>query len=177
MTKQSQQLVLLFFIGVLVGVSVTKIVLGGGDSVSPDAQSGAEKDALVTAVDSKDTLSRPKDFPMPPTVPNNTRVNLSVLDQKAGQTVQVTSVSVSATSWIAIYEEMGGKPGSILGAVRVVEGDRFAVVPLLRPEGLTANRTYFAVVLPDNGDGQFDHKSDTPPLSPDNVVMVKFRAL
>ena len=179
MSKQSQQLVLIFVIGILAGVAITKFGMGE----TPADMSGEQvpKRASTTAMMMESTkgeqMRSASTFPLSPSVPKNIRAQLSVADQVASANVFIASVKVDVPTWVAIYEEQSGVPGSILGAKKVHMGDAATVVPLLRIEGLRTGRTYFAVLLPDNGDGLFDRSSDTPPLSPEKVVMVSFVAL
>ncbi len=175
MTKQSQKLALMFGIGALVGVALAHLLNSGAPKMEVEMLPMTPSTTAVAMGDTAPTLSSARAFPLPPTVPMNTRVGLSVLDQTASSAVMVAQVAVTAPSWVAVYEDTAGTPGAILGAKKVVPGETFTVVPLLREEGTQGGKTYFAVVLPDNGDGAFDHKSDTPPLTPDLVVMVKFQ--
>jgi len=78
---------------------------------------------------------------------------VSVSSQSAGDSVLVSSATVSAPSWIAVREE-----GWILGAGRVDESVENKLVPLLR--ATEAGKTYEVVMYIDDGDLQFDHLSD-----------------
>lgn len=115
-------------------------------------------------------------FPLPPSVPLNTRVGLSVPDQPAGKTVAVQNLSIAGTKWVAIYDDHDGKPGLILGATRLHEGNETATVDLLRPEGTISGGIYYAAILNDDGDEEFNRLTDLPPLSPDKVTIVRFIA-
>jgi hypothetical protein len=95
-----------------------------------------------------------------------------VLDQPQGDSVAVSGLAIVVTKWIAIYDEQDGKPGWILGAARVHEGDTTATVDLLRAD--VAERTYYAAILNDDGDSVFNRLTDLPPLSPEKVTVVRF---
>lgn len=80
---------------------------------------------------------------------------VSVVDQLAGTTVAVESVTVPPPGvWVAVREVTGRNLGNVLGAVRV-DGPKSAVsVPLLR--ATEPNRPYAIQLYRDDGDGSFD---------------------
>lgn len=181
MTKQSQQLVLMLIIGALIGYASFK-VFNGPTNTSTEAN-GTTPTGVATTTDvldatkEKSTLSSGHQFPLPPSVPANKRAGLAVADQVASHTVAVSGLSVENTSWVAIYDKRDGVPGSILGAQKVNLGESDVIVELLRPEGTVAGAEYYAAILPDNGDGQFDRLTDLPPFSPEKTVIVSWKAL
>lgn len=179
MTKQTQKLFLMLIIGIFLGATAVNIFTrdsAGVELVPASTPSDVLDDGDSQIPPSAQEVSRAKDFPLPPSVPKNTRVGLSVLDQAAGKTVLVTEVSVENISWVAIYEDKSGQPGSILGASKVKVGETSTLVELLRPEGTLSGHKYYATVLEDNGDGEFSRLTDLPPFSPDKVVIVSFVA-
>jgi hypothetical protein len=113
-------------------------------------------------------------WPLPPAIPANLRVGLSVADQPAAPAVNVAGLSLTEMHWIGIYDDRDGHPGFIMGAKRVHPGDTLATVELLRPTAQGGK--YYAVILTDDGDDTFNRLQDIPPQSPDKVVMVSFRA-
>ncbi|MDO8520899.1 MAG: hypothetical protein Q7S52_02175, partial [bacterium] len=150
---------------------------GGFSRGDDNDASTAEQLVTDTTGDSATpSLSGSSGFPLPPSIPNNTRVGLSVSDQSAGKTVTVEGLAVSGTKWVAIYDDNGGRPGWILGARRVHEGDMTATIELLRPEGVVVGGVYYAAILNDDGDDTFNRLTDLPPLSPDKVTIVRWRA-
>jgi len=166
-------------IGVLIGVSVVMISTRGGwlrDGENDASTAESMNTPETPVVTSQDSLTAaPGDFPLPPSIPDNTRVGLSALDQLHGKTIAVGGLAVLGTKWVAIYDDHGGKPGWILGAGRVHEGDTGIVVELLRQEGTVAGGIYYAAILNDDGDDVFNRLTDLPPLSPDKVTIVRFR--
>jgi len=78
--------------------------------------------------------------------------------QAAGKSVTVTKVSVSAATWIVIYENNAGKPGNALGARLFFPENQSGTVGLLR--ATVAGNSYFAVKQVDNGDRKFSLKGD-----------------
>ena len=143
---------------------------GGSELSTP---SGVEDEAMVPSATSTATISSSAAlFPIPPSIPANTRVGLSVFDQPQGDSVAVSGLAIVGTKWIAIYDEQDGKPGWILGAARVHEGDTTATVDLLRAD--VAGGTYYAAILNDDGDSVFNRLTDLPPLSPEKVTVVRF---
>lgn len=179
MTKQTQQLILMLVIGIFIGTAAVKAFSrssAGDENITSTTASTTGSNSATDISASEQAVSPAKQFPLPPSVPANSRVGITVLDQAAGRTVLVSAVSVTETSWVAIYEEKDGKPGSILGAQKVNSGDKITAVELLRPEGTLAGGRYFAAILPDDGDGQFNRLTDLPPFSPEKVVIVSFIA-
>lgn len=81
--------------------------------------------------------------------------SISVLDQSAGGTVTVESVTVPPPGvWVAVREVIAGDLGNVLGAVRV-SGPRSGItVPLLRET--ESGRSYVVQLYRDDGNGIFD---------------------
>lgn len=84
---------------------------------------------------------------------------VSADDQPAGMSVSVT-VKAEKDVWVAVHEDTGGKPGSILGAQLFTKGTATGKVDLLRR--LMAGRKYYAMLHADDGDRKFDHMKDMP---------------
>lgn len=180
MTKQTQQLVLMLVIGVLIGTSAVMVwKLKGGQtdvSVNESARStpsGATTTPPLESSVTPTTISQ-SSWPLPPEIPANLRVGLSVADQPASDVVNISGLTLSEIHWIGIYDDRDGHPGFIMGAKRVHPGDTLATVELLRPT--TTGGKYYAVILTDDGDDTFNRLQDLPPQSPDRVVMVSFVA-
>lgn len=165
-------------IGIFIGTAVVKVFSSrrAEAPVVASTPSTTNENTAGSLPASEQVLSAAKQFPLPPSVPQNSRVGVTVADQLAGKIVSVSGVNVSEVSWVAIYESVEGKPGSILGAQKVNIGDTSAIVELLRAEGTLQGKSYFAAILPDNGDGQFNRLTDLPPFSPEKVVIVSFLA-
>ena len=88
-----------------------------------------------------------------------TAYEVSATDQGAGDIVIVDSVTVPKTAWVAVRENNYDVMGRILGAQKVTPGTHYAVsVELLRPTA--PNVMYATVLYEDNGDDQFDFKTD-----------------
>jgi hypothetical protein len=180
MKKRTRDLVLMLLIGVLFGASIATLWRSRGESLEM-GDNASTPDTVVSkngipGATSTASLSPTSVFPLPPSIPANTRVGLSVSNQPAGKMVTVSNLSVQGTKWVAIYDERDGRPGWILGATRVHEGDTDTIVNLLRPEGTVKGNTYFAAILNDDGDGEFNRLTDLPPLSPDKITIVYWRA-
>ncbi|GEM_PF-2784084 len=76
--------------------------------------------------------------------------NVIVRDQAAGTSISVAQVDLKDGGWIAIHEDISGKPGPILGAAYFAAGQTLnGAVPLLRPT--IAGNSYLAVVHFDTG--------------------------
>ena len=177
MTKQTQRLYLMLVVGILIGVSLVMVTRTSAPEITTSS-------TLSGATSTDDILLRSEALKqevitsaLPPLaqIPNNLRVGLTVEDQSAGRTVTINSLDVVGSQWIAIYDDKDGRPGWILGAARVREGEKTSVVELLRPEGTISGHAYYAAILNDDGDDEFNRLTDLPPLSPEKIVIVKFK--
>ncbi|MEK7541535.1 MAG: hypothetical protein AAB533_01670 [Patescibacteria group bacterium] len=99
---------------------------------------------------------------------------VSANDQPAGNTVSVV-VKAEKDIWVAVHEDTGGKPGSILGAQLFAKGTSTGAVDLLRR--LMAGRKYYVMLHADDGDRLLDLAKDTPIIGSDgSVIMDAFTA-
>lgn len=179
MSKSTRELVLMLVIGILIGWSLVMTwnardgFWGGADSSTPSETVATGLPATTT----NESIASGGEFPLPPSIPSNTRVGLTVLDQPAGKTVTVSGLEIPAgTKWVAIYDDKNGRPGWILGAARAHAGNTSAVVELLRAEGTISGQTYYAALHNDDGDDTFNRLTDLPPLTPEKVIVVRFMA-
>lgn len=86
--------------------------------------------------------------------------NLTVVNQPAGDSVNISSVNVGDTTWIAVREDNNGELGNILGARLVYQGSTDDVsVELLR--ATEPGKIYHVVLYKDDGDRLFDQKLDS----------------
>ncbi|GEM_PF-3032431 len=180
MTKQTRQLIMMLIIGVLIGTITVKILTNRQATIAVNESStsnGMKTTDIKDITSTGETLSQSKGHTLPPSIPLNARIGLTVADQSHNTLVQVSGLNVDVVTWVAIYDERDGKPGVILGAQKVKPGETTTTVDLLRREGTTPGMTYFAALLPDDGDGVFDRLTDLPPFSPEKFVIVGFRAL
>ncbi len=179
MAKQSQQLVLMLIIGILIGtagVMAWKTRTGG--MTNDDAISTTESGSMTatdTLTKTQETIGRTTaQLPLAPSIPKGSRMGLTVDDQMAGTVVAVSNLDIKETNWVAVYDEREGQPGYIMGATRVRAGDTMANVELLR--STTKGEKYYVGILGDDGSDTFNRQTDLPPLSPDKVVIVSFVA-
>ena len=85
---------------------------------------------------------------------------LSVLDQNAGITVIIESVTVPPPGvWVAIHELRGAELGNVLGAARVRIPSSNVTVELLR--GTESGKRYAAALYRDDGDDRFNRDTDS----------------
>lgn len=101
---------------------------------------------------------------------------LSVLDQKAGQSVAIQSLNLSKPTWVVVYVSREGKPGNALGARLYFPGDSKGSVGLLR--NTQPNQIYIVGLSVDNGDRVFSLNADKPmPDADGGPLWATFRAL
>ena len=177
MSKQTQQLLLMLIIGVLIGTTAvmawkTKHA-GEGEEVINSTPKGATT-SQESLLQPQTTMNGAPGLPGAPEIPKNVRVGLSVGDQPAGTMVLVTGLSVADNHWIAVYDDQDGHPGWIHGAARAHPGDTSVQVEMLR--NTEAGGKYYVAILGDNGDDTFNRLTDLPPLTPEKVVIASFVA-
>ena len=98
-----------------------------------------------------------------------------VSDQPAGSAVQISSLTLQNSGWVAVREDLGGSPGNILGAGWFTGGQSGpAEVRLLR--GTVPGGLYYIEYRSDDGDRDFDHKKDVAlPDENGDILSVSFR--
>lgn len=180
MAKQSQQLVLMLVIGILIGTAGVMAwktrTVGTDEEVIFNSTVSGSKNATDTLVMTQDMIGKSSaTLPLAPSIPKGSRVGLAVPDQLAGDTVVVTKLDIKDSNWIAVYDTREGQPGWVQGAKRVRMGDTSAKIELLRPT--VQGQKYYVGILGDDGSDDFDLHRDLPPLTPDKVVIVSFVAL
>ncbi len=177
MTKQTQQLVLMLVIGVLIGTTGVMAWktrhMGEGEEAVNTTPKGATT-SQENLIQSHSTIAGVPGLPAAPEIPENSRMGLMVKDQPAGNIVNVLGLSLTDNHWVAVYDDQGGHPGWIHGAARVHAGDTSAQIEMLR--AIDAGGKYYVAILGDDGDETFNRLTDLPPLTPDKVVIVSFKA-
>ncbi len=108
------------------------------------------------------------------TTSNTTSTLIVPTPQKAGLSVTIENASVSAPTWVVVYESLDGKPGNVLGAAIFSADHSSGTVDLLR--GTMAGQTYFVTEQSDNGDRRFSLKDDTLVTVDSQPVWVSFTA-
>lgn len=102
--------------------------------------------------------------------------SVSVEDQKPGSLVTVQSFTLGTDGWVVIHDDVGSKPGHILGAHRFNVGTYTGQnVELLK--GTEKGSVYYVMLHADDGDRQFDYRVDLPLKDETgNMVMMRFVA-
>lgn len=136
-----------------------RMVEDKGDVESPET--GAQLGAAAAGALTHSAIERPQ--------ADRAGVGVSVLDQVAGENVLVSSVAVTAPTWVAVHSDRGGRPGNVLGA-RLVEANSGGVlISLLRPTEKL--QTYYVVLQEDNGNGSYDLYIDPELVRPDGTLV------
>lgn len=99
---------------------------------------------------------------------------VSVDDQRAGGLVFIKHTEVSKPTWIAVREIVNGAIGNIVGAGMVTGATDDVPVTLLR--STKAGSEYAVFLYQDNGDGQFDFKTDMLVMQNNMPVAAMFTA-
>jgi len=176
MKHHTVQLALMLILGIAIGAVGAYLWTPKAQTTSEEAQDLLAPEATTTENMSQSTASNAKTEIGPLEVKRataNVHARVSVSDQPAGNSVEVTGLSLSSAGWVAIYDTRDGVPGWILGAKRFLPGDKEGVVPLLRQT--VPGETYFAILHGDDGDLLFDKRKDVA-LTGEDAVVVTFRA-
>jgi len=184
-TKWSYALIAL--VAFVLGFVIARVFVGGGTpAVVPEPDGEVSQDVGSTNLPGSDalfvgnTLTVVEDtgesmaLGEGPVVDPNLFA-LEVDDQAAGIVTFLSSVTVGQTSWLVVYEDRNGVPGSILGAQRFFAGDypQGGAVDLLR--GMQPGLTYYAVIHHDDASSGFDYKIDVPLRDASgNMIMQSF---
>lgn len=112
----------------------------------------------------------------PAVVDTDTAINRIVMsDQYPGNVVYLSSVQVSADSWVVIQTDNAGLPGKVIGSAKFKTGINPGKITLTQP--MVDGGTYYAVIYSDNGGASFDATKNTPVKdSKGNVIMKVFKA-
>ncbi len=167
MTKKNAIYVLIFIVGLVVGVVGTKLFTRGNSSSDSTNNDQALVDTLIAS--STDGEIAPGTI-----IPSSKGGEIKIQDQIPGTEAIVAESNLTSPEWIAIQESVNGKPGNVLGAKLFDKGMKSGIISLLKP--MVAGQTYFAVLHQYSGvKSSFNVKSDTPVLGSDDLpVMVQF---
>ena len=162
------------FVGVIFFIMGAAVGLGMGRYFqSSKTDSDANGDALMKYGEDQSVEEVLEDSL--PSSENKEGNLLMVADQSAGKSVIVGKISAVRDGWIVIHEDRAGKPGNILGALRVDQGTHSGLmVELLRDS--VGGQAYYAMLHSDNGDKKFDYAADLPVQENGSPVMTKFMA-
>ena len=144
------------------------------DTASPIDLSGLLSDEVKKIDNSKEASQVTPPAPPTPSVVAASDNKISVEIQSAGKEVTVSTVALTAESWVVIHEDTAGKPLRILGAKHLHAGAYTNVVVKLLRETV-GGHTYYAMLHSDDGDGLFDSKKDIVETDrADSPIMAKF---
>jgi len=96
---------------------------------------------------------------------------ISIDTQIPGEVVLIKKITMPESGWLAIHDDLDGKPGKVLGAAYLKAGThQRQEVLLLR--ALTEDKNYLAVIHKDDGDRYFDYLLDAPLTNPNGQLEV-----
>ncbi len=163
MDKKSVQFLIIglvvgFIVGALAvdrGFILSSVDVSGNNDTATSTVDKGEQDVAGTTVDvDQDTRTTSG-------VVLSGKNTIDIENQRAGNLVTISSVELNQMGWVVIHEEVGGKPGNVLGAALVFVGEHNAVsVELMRKT--EKGKTYYAMLHTDDGDKVFDLKKDKP---------------
>lgn len=148
---QRYRTALVFVLGLIIGAGsmwLWGINQQSGDTVAQQGTTGAGQDhSTSTGTNSTDTGAASE------------AVSVTVPDQPAGPRVQIESVSVATSTWVAVHETLpDGSAGNALGAYIFDPGDETGMVRLLR--STAGEETYQVRLYQDDGDRDFELEED-----------------
>ena len=169
--------IILFIVGALVGFGADREYMqrkfDTGDQQA-EQQKAEEEYKQITGAETPNTIIGPSLTGQAGT--SMSQNSVSVEDQKPGSLVAVQSFTLGMDGWVVIHDDVGGKPGHILGAHRFNAGTYTGRdVELLQKT--EEGRVYYAMLHADDGDKQFDYRVDLPVQDgTGNAVMMRFVA-
>lgn len=168
--------IILFVVGALVGFGADREYMRRkSDAGDQQADQQTEKDYKeIAGAETPDTIIGPSLTGQAGT--SMSQNSISVEDQKPGSLVTVQSFTFGTDGWVVIHDDVGGKPGHILGAHRFNAGTYTGRdVELLQQT--EEGRVYYAMLHADDGDKQFDYRVDLPVKDETgNIIMMRFVA-
>lgn len=88
-----------------------------------------------------------------------------VAEQLPGRSVSVSVVRLEKSGFVAIHEDVGDLPGTILGVSGLLPaGETKNPLPIMLSRATGDGEIIYAMLHSDNGDGQFDAAEDKPVL-------------
>jgi hypothetical protein len=83
-----------------------------------------------------------------------------VQEQMLGDVVFMSALNIEKAGFVIIHDDMGGKPGDIIGVSKWFAAGNYANEDIGTTEKLIDGSTYYAMLHADDGDGVFDPKKD-----------------
>ncbi len=166
-TQASKKTVVAFVAGLLIGGFLVWLFSGTPNTPAPSKttnriDTGTTQKGSDTGMDKTETTNTETSASKTESVASD--FTFSVINQSAGMNVSLgDNVSYpSAQGWIAVHEDVDGKPGSAIGAARyeTTVGLKPTQVELMRKT--VAGKTYRVIFYNESGDHVFDRKTDTP---------------
>lgn len=154
--------------GKLIVVFLGGIIIGFGSFWLWDKNNGVSSDKNFGVGDIKEISTSAKEND-DGVVNEKDRNRVVAISQEAGSLAVITEVQVEEPTWVAIHEDVDGKPANILGAQLFDAGVHSGTVALLR--NTESGRTYHALLYKDNGDRVFDYVVDLPVESASETVV------
>ena len=153
------------YTGIFIGGLIVGLLVGWGVGSSRTGSGAPASSSTSTSYTAQETGAANATSGTSMEVPaGSMEGGLIISTQAAGLRVSVSSVSVSAPTWVVIYEDHNGVPGNALGAGLFYPvsqgGTTSGTVELLR--GTTAGQHYLAGESLDDGDHIFSLQNDKP---------------
>lgn len=98
-----------------------------------------------------------------------------VPEQTPGSVVTVAQVGLEQPGYVVVHRAAGEKPGPIVGASALIAAGDHADLAVSLSQRTADGQTFFAMLHRDDGDGQFDARTDAPVKDQfGNVMMMEF---
>jgi hypothetical protein len=146
------KLIIAFIVGLLIGVGSTWLYFDR----NIEGTENNDTDNVAFSGDSFDGVVLDRNISSDPVSSEDNQI--IVEEQFPGDMVNLESVSLSVSGWVAIYEDKEGSLGNVLGAQLFDPGEHAGTVILLR--STAENSLYYAIVHQDDGDREFSLESD-----------------
>lgn len=157
MKDQKAQIAAGFIVGLIIGVVGVMIWHNSSNSKSP-----AQTATIATSTTEGNSFSSTTPSLIETDAPGavvGDGPGIVVNEQSPGKTVVISQVALLKPGWVAIRDNVNGKPGNILGAKLFDKGKHSGIVELLRP--MVIGKKYFAELRSDDGNYKnFDAQKD-----------------
>jgi hypothetical protein len=138
---------------VIIGAAVLVLVAGGAWLVMRDTSPEPIVEENTPAPTSTPTLESTTSVPKGTVMETGDGESITVEAQRAGSSVEISSMELTRASWVAVRDDM-----SILGASWFASSVTSGTVKLQR--ATESGKTYRVVIYVDDGDKKFDFKAD-----------------
>jgi len=149
--QNNNKVVIIVIISLFVGFAIGWFAAPGNSDVTPmDEDKKTDDTSVVLEGDSSKVVEGNTTAPKKEEVVDASKFSVLVADQQAGQRVVISQATIGSDAWIAVYEDMNGVPGNILGARFVSEGT-YTDLSVEMQRSTEVGTVYYVMIHGDDG--------------------------